>query len=399
MRNLGTSSLVVAAFVGPGTVLTCAAAGVQFSYSLGWVLVLATVAVFVLQTFTAGSGILAKRGLGEAIREVAEQKWFRIPLFAMVILGLWIGAAAFETGNLVGTAAGLDILLDSPVDERLWSILAAIVAALILVNDLKIVRKILTVLVGVMSLLFLASAVLGPLDWSAIARGLVVPTIPDGSVLTVIALVGTTVVTYNLFLHASATKQYWSGKSPHESWKRERFGMAIILPLGGVISLGIMFTGAPLAEGSQTVTEIHGFVSLLEPLAGRASRVLFGTGLLAAGITSAVTAPLAVAGGISELLNWTGERRVFQYRFLWITVLLTGLLFSLSGFSPLNIIIAAQAANGFLLPFMAGVLVYVTVRQKEVPLSRAYLGAGLLIVIFCTALGIRTLAWVWTNLI
>ena len=64
----GTSSIVVAAFVGPGTVLTCASAGVDFGYALGWVLVFATIAAFVLQSYTAGTGILARRGLGEAIR-------------------------------------------------------------------------------------------------------------------------------------------------------------------------------------------------------------------------------------------------------------------------------------------------------------------------------------------
>ena len=57
----GTSSIVVAAFVGPGTVLTCASAGADFGYALGWVLVFATIAAFVLQSYTAGTGILARR--------------------------------------------------------------------------------------------------------------------------------------------------------------------------------------------------------------------------------------------------------------------------------------------------------------------------------------------------
>ena len=69
LPRLGTSSVVAAAFIGPGTVLTCATAGLAFGYSLGWTLVFATAAVFVLQSFAAGLGILARRGLGEAIRE------------------------------------------------------------------------------------------------------------------------------------------------------------------------------------------------------------------------------------------------------------------------------------------------------------------------------------------
>jgi Mn2+/Fe2+ NRAMP family transporter len=107
----GTSSLIVAAFVGPGTVLTCATAGVGFGYGLGWVLLFATAAVFVLQSFTAGTGILAGKGLGEAIREAADTPVRRGVMFTLVVLGLWVGCAAFETGNLIGAASGVQVVL------------------------------------------------------------------------------------------------------------------------------------------------------------------------------------------------------------------------------------------------------------------------------------------------
>ena len=93
-RRLGTSSLVVAAFVGPGTVLTCASAGVRFDYSLGWVLVFSAVAVFVLQSFTAASGILARQGLGDALRDLAQTPVVRGLVFTLVVLGLWVAVRA-----------------------------------------------------------------------------------------------------------------------------------------------------------------------------------------------------------------------------------------------------------------------------------------------------------------
>ncbi|MFQ5571473.1 MAG: divalent metal cation transporter, partial [Rhodothermales bacterium] len=99
--RFGTSSLVVAAFVGPGTVLTCATAGLDFGYDLAWVLLFATGATFVLQSFTAGTGILAGRGLGEAMRDATHRPASRAVVFGLVVLGLWMGTAAFETGNLV----------------------------------------------------------------------------------------------------------------------------------------------------------------------------------------------------------------------------------------------------------------------------------------------------------
>jgi len=63
----GISSLVVAAFVGSGTVLTCANAGIDFGYALIWVL-FSVGATFVLQSFIAGAGILSGLGMGEALR-------------------------------------------------------------------------------------------------------------------------------------------------------------------------------------------------------------------------------------------------------------------------------------------------------------------------------------------
>jgi len=401
MRNLGTSSLVVAAFVGPGTVLTCAAAGVGFSYSLGWVLIFATAAVFVLQTFTAGTGILAQKGLGEAIREVSSERWFRLPLIALVVVGLWIGTAAFETGNLIGASAGMNILIGGDLDSRWWTLVVALVAAAILARDLRLVRNLLTGLVALMGIFFIGAAAMAPVDWGLAFRGLVIPTIPSGSLITVVALVGTTVVTYNLFLHAAAAKRLWYGTPKEESWKNELKGMLVFLPLGGVISLAILFVGAsasvPGSGQGTSVEQIDEFVRLFEPVTGGGAKYLFGLGLLAAGLTSAVTAPLAVAAGMSELFDWSGETHTVRYRMLWASVLLTGVLFSLAGFSPLDIIIAAQAANGVLLPLMAGILVYVTLKQEEFSLPGYYVTAGIAVVFFCLLLGLKTLNWVWSQ--
>ncbi|NBB86237.1 MAG: divalent metal cation transporter, partial [Bacteroidetes bacterium] len=134
--RLGTSSLVVAAFVGPGTVLTCAAAGVEFGYALGWVLLFATAATFVLQSFTANTGILARQGLGEALRHTLQARWARATAFGLVVLGLWVGTAAFETGNLIGAAAGVTALLGEGIPRRAVLLIVAAAAAAILLLDL-----------------------------------------------------------------------------------------------------------------------------------------------------------------------------------------------------------------------------------------------------------------------
>jgi Mn2+/Fe2+ NRAMP family transporter len=121
--------------------------------------------------------------------------------------------------------------------------------------------------------------------------------------------------------------------------------MAVFIPLGGIVSLAIMATGAPYAGTVEPTGDIRQFAMLLTPAAGAASGALFGIGLLSAGLTSAITAPMAVAEGIGELLGWAKEEHGFRYRMLWLSVLAFGLCFSLLGLSPLSLIVAAQAAN------------------------------------------------------
>ncbi len=396
--KLGTSSVVVAAFVGPGTVLTCATAGIEFGYALSWLLVFSVAATFVLQSFSAGAGILAHKGVGEAMREAAQSRTMRALVFVLVVLGLWAGTAAFQTGNLLGATAGMETLWNGAIPRSLILLVLVTLAATILALNLRMLTQILTGLVALMSVVFVVTMLLAPVDWGAALSGLFVPRLPGGSLVKGLALVGTTVVTYNLFLHASAVKRYWNGESTQKAWRREMVGMAIFLPLGGFISIAVLVAGATFAAPEDGVRGIADIAPIIEPAAGSAARSLFGLGLFAAGITSAVTAPLAAAFGIREIFAWPEDARDWRFRLVWISVLVTGLVFALVGRNPLEIIIAAQAANGLLLPFMAGFVLLLTARQKEVTLPAWYKGVGVVVVLITAALGARTLLWVWGQL-
>jgi NRAMP (natural resistance-associated macrophage protein)-like metal ion transporter len=393
--RLGTSSVVVAAFVGPGTVLTCASAGVNFGYALGWVLLFSTLSVFVLQSFTANTGILARRGLGEAVRETITAPGPRAVSFTLIVIGLWVGCAAFEMGNLIGAAAGITTLLELPMDDRWVVALIALLAGIILLLDLRVLVRVFAALVGGMSLLFLGGLVLTPVNWTAALVGLTVPSMPDGSLLTVVALIGTTVVTYNLFLHASVAKQYWADTVDAEAaWRREMTGMAIFLPVGGLISFAILATGATLFGIGARVDGVAAMARLLEPAAGSAAQLFFGLGLFAAGLTSTITAPLAAATGIQELFGWDDDPTGWAFRGVWASVLLTGCAFGLAGWSPLPAIVAAQAANGVLLPLIAAFVLYLSMQQDVVTLPGWYRVLGVAITLICAGLGARTLWWV-----
>ncbi len=392
--QLGTSSLVVAAFVGPGTVLTCATAGIDFGYTLGWVLLFSVCATFILQSFTAGAGILSRLGMGEALRNYTQDLPIRWVVIGVVVLGLWVGTAAFETGNIVGAVAGLSTLIAVP--DGILVCMVGGLAAVILHLGLRTATKILAGLVLLMSTVFIVTMFLVPLNWQEALQGLIIPRVPEGGLVRTIALVGTTVVTYNLFLHGSAAKTYWMGVDSQFAWRRELMGMAIFLPLGGIVSVAILFAGATLETGS--VGSVAAIAPIIRPAAGPFAEILFGVGLFAAGITSAVAAPLAAACGVREIFGWPDDPKYMGFRIVWISVLLTGVGFAFYGHNPLEIIIAAQAANGFMLPFIAGFVLLLATRQKEVRMPRWYLGLGICVTLICAVLGVRTLEWVWGQL-
>jgi Mn2+/Fe2+ NRAMP family transporter len=91
----------------------------------------------------------------------------------------------------------------------------------------------------------------------------------------------------------------------------------------------------------------------LEPLLGSWARIFFGVGLFAAGMTSAITAPLAAAYAVAGAAGWDRDLTGWRLRGVWMSILAIGVFFSLTGIRPVAAILFAQAANGLLLPAVA----------------------------------------------
>ena len=132
----------------------------------------------------------------------------------------------------------------------------------------------------------------------------------------------------------------------------------------------------------------------LEPLLGVHARYVFAAGLLASGLTSAITAPLAAAYAVCGAMDWPQALDGFRFRLVWLLVLACGTLFAALGTKPLAAILFAQAANGFLLPVVAIFLLLVMNRrdllgaQVNGPLANL---AGALVVAIAVGLGLAKL--------
>jgi len=357
IKEIGPGALVAAAFIGPGTVTVCTLAGARFGYALLWALLFATVATIVFQEMSGRLGVVAGRGLGEALRAGFEHSAWRWPLYGLILLSLYAGNTAYEAGNLSGAALGVEAVTTGrfPFGTSVLAI-SALAGFALWRGSYRQLERLLVGLVVLMGLAFVGTFAVTRPDLGAMARGLLIPAIPQGSLVTVLALIGTTVVPYNLFLHAAAAKKRWAGSGDLAALRADAL---LSIGLGGLVSIFIVATAAAslFARGLAADTAADMAVQL-EPLFGSFSRFLLGIGLFAAGLTSTLTAPLATAYAVTEIAGPIAAERPALFRIVGMSVLLIGMLFALSGIQPITIILTAQFANGLLLPVVAAFLLY-----------------------------------------
>ena len=230
------------------------------------------------------------------------------------------------------------------------------------------IEKFLTGLVVLMGLIFLVCAFAYPHDWGQILRNLFIPSVPDSeggrSWMTVAALMGTTVVPYNIYLHASSSAKKWS--DPEVDIKTSNLDSILAIGLGGLISMAIIIC-ASILFGNYDPTGANGktMAQSLSPLLGSWATVIFGIGLFAAGFSSAITAPLSAAFASSGILGWGEDMKKFRFKIIWMIVLIFGIVAVCTiGKSPTEIILFAQAANAFLLP-ITGILLLIACNDKN----------------------------------
>ncbi len=347
-------SVISAAFIGPGTVTTCAQAGASFGTALIWALVFSTFACVVLQEAAVRLTAATGNDLGRALRERFKGA-AGYAVTALVLGAIVAGCAAYQAGNILGAVAGAQLLWQAP--NLLWVGAIGFPAALLLAfAATETVAKILGGVVALMGLLFAATAV-GMLPVLAeLARGALIPSVPDGSALLVLGMIGTTVVPYNLFLASALSR----GRKPEDI----RFGLVVAIVLGGAISVAVLLVG----NGLQGAFSFEALAEMLAARLGGWAHNGFALGLVAAGVSSALTAPLAAAlaaRGLFERSHDSGwSERSWRYRMVWGFVLLVGLGFAASGAPPIPAIVAAQALNGAILPIIA-IFLFVVVNDSS----------------------------------
>ena len=352
LASLGPGFVIVGSFIGPGTVTSCTLAGATYGFTLFWCVVFSVIAVIVMQGMAARIGIITQEGLAENMKhDFADRPLLRNILCGLVIIAITIGGLAYMGGDLTGTAMGASALTGVPTRIMAPILGVIVLIVLLFVGDaVKYLEKLLSVCVTLMAIVFLMTMLIVRPDFGELLRGCI-PTVPKGGLMTCLSLIGTTVVPYNMFLHAASAQRTWHTK---EELPLCMFGTSVPMIIGGVITGSIMITSAVVMRG-MSVNNAMDMAVQLEGTLGRFAQPFMALGLLSAGISSALCSPISVSYVLAGLFDWKTDGSDKRFLGTSAIILIVGIIISAIGTNPLALIMTAQAVNGIALPVVVGV--------------------------------------------
>ncbi len=374
MRASIKGLIITAAFIGPGTVTTATVVGSQTAYALIWLLLFAVVSTYILQEMASRLGTVSGLGLSQAIMTSLRNPILKIIVIVLIVLAIGVGNAAYEGGNLTGAALGMQASFGSTI--QYWTlILGGSAFALILIGHYKLVEKCLILLVVLMSIVFIAMMFVVGIETDLLTQGILVKNSILSQASLALAIVGTTIVPYNLFLHSGLSAQdtvnkrrlvgpnYITDKSELAAQNAQLF---TAIGLGGLVTFAIMSSSVTAFFVTQTEVDVSNLAKQLQPLLGDQAGMFFGIGLFCAGLTSAITAPLAAAYAISGLFGFRPELADKRFKFIALLIVVVGVVVASLGIKPIALIIMAQASNAILLPISVILLIWVCNKEDLV---------------------------------
>lgn len=143
------------------------------------------------------------------------------------------------------------------------------------------------------------------IEWGEAARSWVVPSVPQGSMLIIMSVLGAVVMPpHNLFLHSEIIQsRQWNlqdEKVMEKQLKYEFFDTFFSMLIGWAInSAMILLAASTFFKQGMVVDDLQQAHSLLEPLLGSNAVIIFAVALLfAGGVSSSMTSGGIAAGSI-----------------------------------------------------------------------------------------------------
>ena len=301
-KYIGPGLLVTVGFIDPGNWASNFAAGSEYGYTLLWVVTLSTIMLIALQHNVAHLGIVT----GLCLSEVAVKyspKWAGRPIVVSAILA----SISTSLAEILGGAIALQMLfgISIPTGAVLTTVATLI---MLFTNSYKKMERAIIGFVSMIGLSFIYELFLVDVHWPSALEGAFVPSVPEGSLMIIMSVLGAVVMPHNLFLHSEIVQSreiHLEGdKRIQHMLKYEFFDTLFSMIVGWAINSAMILLAATtfFAHG-QHVEELAQAQAMLHPLLGHNAANIFAIALLLAGISSTITSGMAAGSIFSGLFG------------------------------------------------------------------------------------------------
>lgn len=302
LKYIGPGLLVTVGFIDPGNWASNFAAGSEFGYALLWVVTLSTIMLIILQHNVAHLGIVTGLCLSEAANKYLPRTGSRIVLWSA--MGASVSTSLAE---ILGGAIALNMLFDVPI--KIGAVLVTVfVFFMTFSNSYRKIERYIIAFVSLIGLSFIYELFLVDIEWGEAARSWVVPSVPQGSMLIIMSVLGAVVMPHNLFLHSEIIQsRQWNlqdEKVMEKQLKYEFFDTFFSMLIGWAInSAMILLAASTFFKQGMVVDDLQQAYSLLEPLLGSNAVIIFAVALLFAGVSSSMTSGIAAGSIFAGMYN------------------------------------------------------------------------------------------------
>ena len=362
-KYIGPGLLVTVGFTDPGNWAANIATGSEFGYTLLWIVTLSTLMLIILQHNVAHLGIASGLCLSEAAA-IHIKPAVSKPILYFAVLA----SVSTSLAEILGGAIALDMLFGVPV--KLGALLVTIfVLIMLLTNSYKKLEKWIIGFVSIIGLSFLYEIFLVDVDWAAAGISWVRPSIPEGSMLLLMSVLGAVVMPHNLFLHSEIIQsRQWNLQDEKIIRGQLRYEFADTLfsmIIGWAInSAMIILAAATFFNNNIKVDELQQANSILKPLLGNNASVVFAVALLFSGLSSSITSAMAGGSIVSGIFREPYDIRDNHTRWGVIISLIGALIIIFFIRDPFKGLIMSQVFLSIQLPFTVGIQVYLTSSKK-----------------------------------
>jgi manganese transport protein len=362
-KYIGPGLLVTVGFIDPGNWAANIATGSEFGYILLWVVSLSTIMLIILQHNVAHLGIATGLCLSEAATIYLKPRVSKSVLSFAVL-----ASVSTSLAEILGGAIALNMLFDIPV--KIGATLVTIFVIIMLyTHSYQKIEKWIIGFVSIIGLSFLYELFLVKVDWLQAGISWIKPSMPEGSILLIMSVLGAVVMPHNLFLHSEIIQsRQWNLQDDNIIKKQLRFEFADTLfsmIIGWAInSAMILLAAAVFFAHGQKVDELQQAEKLLEPLLGTNASVVFAVALLFAGIASSITSGMAGGSIVSGMYGEPYDIKDNHSRIGVLISLLGALLIIFFIGDPFKGLIYSQVFLSIQLPFTIAIQIYLTSSKK-----------------------------------